>query len=52
MTVDQLIAANKKTIKDADKIKVGQEIVIPVPIPEEFTDPEAAEPAEEATPEP
>ena len=52
VTLDQLLEANKKTIKDADKIKVGQEIIIPVPVPEEFTDPDAGEPAEEATPEP
>ena len=52
MTIDQLLEANKKTIKNANKIKVGQEIVIPVPIPDEFTDPDAAEPSaeEEATP--
>jgi LysM repeat protein len=54
VTVDQILEANKDTIKNANKIKVGQEIIIPVPIPEEFTDPGAAEPSasDEATPEP
>ncbi len=31
LTVDQLLAANAETIKNPDKIKVGQEIIIPVP---------------------
>jgi hypothetical protein len=31
VTVDDILAANKETIKDADKISEGQEIVIPVP---------------------
>ena len=50
MTVDELLAANKATIKNKDKIKVGQEIVIPVPTPDEVTDPSAAAPDESATP--
>ena len=29
LTVDQLLAANKSTIKDPNKIKVGDQIVIP-----------------------
>jgi LysM repeat protein len=33
LTVDQLLAANKSTIKDPNKIKVGDEIVIPKPEP-------------------
>ena len=41
LTLDQLLAANKDTIKDPDKIKVGQVIVIPVPPPDEVTDPSA-----------
>ena len=35
LTLDQLLAANKDTIKDPDRIVVGDEIVIPVPAPEE-----------------
>ena len=48
VTVEQLLEANKKTIKNPNKIKVGQEIIIPVPIPDEFTDPDAAEPSASA----
>jgi nucleoid-associated protein YgaU len=46
LTLDQLLAANKDTIKDPDRIVVGDEIVIPVPVPEEVeggtTSPSAA----------
>jgi LysM repeat protein len=35
VTVDELLAANKDTIKDPDRIKVGDQIIIPVPVPEE-----------------
>ncbi len=52
LTLEELLAANKETIKDADKIKVGQEIIIPLPTPDEVTDPSAAAPDESATPEP
>ena len=54
VTVEQILDANKDTIKNPNKIKVGQEIIIPVPVPEEFTDPGAAEPSasDEETPEP
>jgi LysM repeat protein len=52
VTVDELLAANKTAIKNKDKIKVGQEIVIPVPTPDEVTDPSAAAPDESATPAP
>jgi LysM repeat protein len=31
VTVDQLVAANKETIKDPDKIKLGDRITIPTP---------------------
>jgi nucleoid-associated protein YgaU len=47
LTLDALLAANKATIKNADKIKVGQVIVIPVPVPDEFTDPSAGLPSDE-----
>ena len=36
LTLDELLAANKDTIENPDRIKVGDEIVIPVPVPEEF----------------
>ena len=52
LTLEELLAANKETIKDADKIKVGQEIIIPLPTPDEVTDPSAAAPDDGATPEP
>ena len=37
ITLEQLLAANKDTIKDADKISVGDEIIIPVPVPDEVS---------------
>jgi hypothetical protein len=37
ITLDELLAANKETIKDADKISVGDEIIIPVPVPEDVS---------------
>jgi LysM repeat protein len=52
LTLEELLAANKERIKDADKIKVGQEIIIPLPTPDEVTDPSAAAPEDSATPEP
>jgi LysM repeat protein len=35
VTVDQLLEANKDTITNPDRISVGDEIIIPVPVPEE-----------------
>jgi LysM repeat protein len=37
ITLDQLLAANKDTIKDPDRISVGDEIIIPVPVPDEVS---------------
>ena len=37
ITLDELLAANKETIKDPDKISVGDEIIIPVPVPEDVS---------------
>ena len=48
MTVEQLLAANKETIKNPNRIKVGDEIIIPVPLPDEVR-PSAATPSESAT---
>ena len=31
VSVDELIAANEDTIKDPDKISIGDQIIIPVP---------------------
>jgi LysM repeat protein len=48
VTLEALLAANKDTIKNPDKIKVGDEIIIPVPEPpEEVGEPSAEPPAEE-----
>jgi len=33
--LDELLAANKDTIENPDLIAVGDEIIIPAPIPEE-----------------
>jgi LysM repeat protein len=44
VTLDALLAANKDTIKNADKIAVGDTIIIPIPAPEEFTNPSAPAP--------
>ncbi len=53
ITIEQLLAANKATIKNADKIRVGQEIVIPAKVQDEITDPGASSPsAESASPAP
>jgi LysM repeat protein len=35
LTLEELLEANKDTITDADRIVVGDEIVIPVPTPDE-----------------
>jgi len=37
ITLDQLLAANKDTIKDPDRISVGDEIIIPLPVPDEVS---------------
>jgi LysM repeat protein len=50
LTLDQLVAANKDTIKNPDKVKVGQVIVIPVPPPGEVTDPSAGLPSKTPAP--
>jgi len=41
VTVEALLAANKD-IKDADKIAIGDQIIIPAPSPADFTDPSAS----------
>ena len=35
VTLDELLAANTETIENPDRIEVGDEIIIPVPVPEE-----------------
>jgi LysM repeat protein len=50
LTLDELLAANKGTIKNPDRIKVGQVIVIPVPTPVEVTDPSAVAPTDTPAP--
>jgi LysM repeat protein len=48
VTLEALLAANKDTISNPDRIKVGDEIIIPVPEPpEEVGDPSAEPSAEE-----
>ena len=42
VTLDALLEANKATITNPDRIKVGDEIIIPVPVPEDV---ESASPA-------
>jgi LysM repeat protein len=49
VTLEALLAANKETVPDPDKVKVGQELIIPV----SQTEVESAEPAsEEPSPSP
>jgi peptidoglycan endopeptidase LytE len=38
LTVDELCNANKTTIKNCDKLAIGDELVIPAAAPQEFTD--------------
>jgi LysM repeat protein len=38
ITPEALCAANKTTIKNCDKIKIGDQITIPAPPPDEFTE--------------
>lgn len=35
ITLDDLLAANQETITDPDRISVGDQIIIPVPVPEQ-----------------
>ena len=35
LTLDELLAANTETIENPDRISVGDEIIIPIPVPEE-----------------
>ena len=50
LTLDQLLAANTETIADPDRIAIGDEIIIPVPPPDEVGGEESAEPAESPAP--
>jgi hypothetical protein len=47
VTLEALLAANKDTISNPDRIKVGDEIIIPVPEPPEEVAEPSAEPSEE-----
>jgi LysM repeat protein len=38
LTSDQLCAANKATVKDCDKIAIGQELIIPTTAPDVIND--------------
>jgi len=38
ITLDALLAANKDTIKDPDKVSIGDPVTIPAPAPNYFTD--------------
>jgi LysM repeat protein len=44
VTLDQLLEANKDTIDNPDRIRVGDDIIIPTPPPEEVGGEESAEP--------
>jgi hypothetical protein len=46
LTPDELCAANKETVTDCDKIKVGAELIIPAKPQDEFTEPSAGSSAE------
>ena len=35
LTLDELLAANTETIENPDRISAGDEIIIPIPVPEE-----------------
>jgi LysM repeat protein len=41
LTSAELCEANKDTVADCDKIKVGAELIIPVKPPDEFSEPSA-----------
>jgi LysM repeat protein len=46
ITLEELLEANKETIKNPNRIAIGDQINIPAPLPDEFTDPGAsAEPS-------
>jgi LysM repeat protein len=49
LTVDQLLDANKDTIEDPDLIAVGDEIIIPVPVPDEVSGGSEGPDSEEST---
>ena len=36
VTLEELLAANKDTIKNPNKIAIGDEIIIPTPVPDEL----------------
>ena len=50
LTVAQLLAANKDTIKNPDKIAIGDRINIPTPPQDQFTNPSAAPSAQSPAP--
>lgn len=43
VSLQDILAANKDTITDPNKIKIGDRIVIPIPVPTGFVDPGASE---------
>jgi hypothetical protein len=45
VTVDQIVAANRETIRDPDRISEGQQIVIPTPVPSEIEGRPSEEPS-------
>ena len=45
LTVDELCNANKATIKDCNKLAIGDELVIPTAAPQEFTNTPAPSPS-------
>ena len=45
MTLEDLLEANKDTITNPNKISVGDTIIIPIPLPDEFVDPTDEVPA-------
>jgi hypothetical protein len=46
ISLEDLLAANKDTIKDPNKIGIGDEIIIPAPAPDTVTDGESAAPSD------
>ena len=50
LTVEQLLAANKDTIKNPDKIAIGDRINIPIPPQDQFTNPSAEPSAQSPAP--
>ena len=45
VTLEALVAANKDTVKDPNKVKVGAELIIPLPPAEESVAPASEEPS-------